>query len=361
MLLSFLLAKLVKGDEVNYGIDFTKVINDLTNNTETITGALTITSPSANALSVGLAGSAGAAFNVDASTPSQAAGLNVKGAATGGTVAVAAIDTGSNTSVTLDGKGTGTLGLNTVSTTSGLVTIGNSTSGAGLTINGVTTIQNSTTPLVITQAIATTGSPTGLLFTGAAHTTLTASVEATDINFNLARTVQFATGALTTQRAMRIQAPTYAAVAASTITTATTLEISGAPAAGTNVTITNPRALVVAGGTAEFKGNVFLNSTNNLNLADGNNIIIGSGTGTKIGIATTNKLGFFNATPVVQQTQGATLTNNVTSGGTANQLDNFTSLTVYATDAGAIRDDIYQLGQTTKAIVDGLRALGLFS
>jgi hypothetical protein len=38
-----------------------------------------------------------------------------------------------------------------------------------------------------------------------------------------------------------------------------------------------------------------------------------------------------------------TMVNNVTAGGTANQADNFTSLTVYATDAAAIRDDIYQI------------------
>jgi hypothetical protein len=87
---------------------------------------------------------------------------------------------------------------------------------------------------------------------GITHFTLTpgadtnngASVEATDVDFNLARTVQFATGALTTQRAMRIQAPTYSFVGASTITNATTLELSP-PVAGTNATITNTSALVV--------------------------------------------------------------------------------------------------------------------
>ena len=41
---------------------------------------------------------------------------------------------------------------------------------------------------------------------GGAHTTLTASTEAIDANFNLARTVQFAAGALATQRAA-LQAP----------------------------------------------------------------------------------------------------------------------------------------------------------
>lgn len=95
------------------------------------------------------------------------------------------------------------------------------------------------------QQVATSGSPTGFLFTGGAHTTLTASTEAIDVNFNLARTVQFATGALANQRAMFIQAPTYGFVAASTLTTATTLELGGAPTEGTNATITFSRAMVI--------------------------------------------------------------------------------------------------------------------
>lgn len=117
-------------------------------------------------------------------------------------------------------------------------------SGAAL---GATAIQPSAagvlSKLTITQAVATSGSPNAEVITGAAHTTLAASTEASDVNWNLARTVQFATGALTTQRAARIQAPTYGFVGASTLTNAATLSISGAPVAGTNATITNAWAL----------------------------------------------------------------------------------------------------------------------
>lgn len=104
----------------------------------------------------------------------------------------------------------------------------------------------------VMQPIATTGSPAAFTVTGAAHTTLTASTEATDISMNLARTVQFATGALTTQRAFRILAPTYAFVASSTITNAVTLSISGPPIAGTNATLTNASAFVIESGTASI-------------------------------------------------------------------------------------------------------------
>ena len=74
------------------------------------------------------------------------------------------------------------------------------------------------------------------------------------------------------------------------------------------------------------------------------------------------KVGFFSAVsiaPVTQQVGGVTLTNNVTAGGTTNQLDNYTSLTVYATDAAAIRNDIYQLGRKLKLVTDALRTYGL--
>lgn len=112
--------------------------------------------------------------------------------------------------------------------------------------------------VLISPEISTSGSPTAFTLTGAAHTTLTLSTEATDVNFNLSRTVQFATGALTTQRAMRIQAPTYSFVGASTITTASTLSISGPPVAGTNATITNAYALNVESGNARFGGSLVI-------------------------------------------------------------------------------------------------------
>jgi len=110
--------------------------------------------------------------------------------------------------------------------------------------------------VTLTQGVATSGSPYAVKVVGGAHTTLAASTEANDVYFDLSRTVQFATGALTTQRAFLIDAPTYAAVAASTITNAATLAIADAPQAGTNATITNPYAFWVQAGMARFDGPV---------------------------------------------------------------------------------------------------------
>lgn len=99
-----------------------------------------------------------------------------------------------------------------------------------------------------TQAAHTGGSPVGWLFTGGAHTTLAASTEATDVNFNLARTVQFSSGTITTQRAYRIQAPTYASTGgATTITNASTFDVSGPPIVGTSMTYTNAWAASFGG------------------------------------------------------------------------------------------------------------------
>jgi hypothetical protein len=68
--------------------------------------------------------------------------------------------------------------------------------------------------------------------------------------------------------------------------------------------------------------------------------------------------GAFGVAAAAQQVSGANLTNNVTVGGTDNTIANYTDLTTYATDAAAIRNNIYQLARKLKQVNDGLRALG---
>ena len=134
---------------------------------------------------------------------------------------------------------------------------GNLGEDAGFTYNKTTDILTLLGGCTITQTAASSGTPTAMILaTGGAHTSLTASTEAIDINCNLARTVQFATGALATQRGFVVQAPTYAFVAASTITTAATFAITGAPTAGTNATITNNFSLWVQAGVTALIGGV---------------------------------------------------------------------------------------------------------
>jgi len=73
----------------------------------------------------------------------------------------------------------------------------------------------------------------------AAHTALTASTQYSSIVINGAVTQQFATGALASQSYARILPPTYSFVGASTIQSAATVAIVGAPKKGTNATINN--------------------------------------------------------------------------------------------------------------------------
>lgn len=117
--------------------------------------------------------------------------------------------------------------------------------------NITTTGTATTAKITVTQAVATSGSPSAVVVTGAAHTTLAASTEAPDVSINLARTVQFATGNFaigSPQRAIKITAPTYNSVAASTMAVAATLAISGAPVAVGNMAITDSFALFVESG-----------------------------------------------------------------------------------------------------------------
>jgi hypothetical protein len=79
-------------------------------------GTVTIQTASATALAVGLNGATNPAFTIDSSTASQAAGFKITGAATGGTVALVATDSGSNTSLSFNAKGTGTISVGNVST-----------------------------------------------------------------------------------------------------------------------------------------------------------------------------------------------------------------------------------------------------
>jgi hypothetical protein len=207
------------------------------------------------------------------------------------------------------------------------------------------------------QNVHTAGSPIAFSFTAAAHTTLTVA-ETIDQNWNNARTVNFAAGGgtIALQRVHLIQTPTYTATTdAATITDAVTLQVTGAPVASTNITITRrwiaafgvleAPTLTIAGvavgyfnagaiasiwrdttgdaevglhvlaadgarfGTTtghalEIRTNntvrVTVNNAATMTLADPFDLVLGTTTGTKIGTATNQKIGFYNTTPVVQ-------------------------------------------------------------
>jgi len=139
----------------------------------------------------------------------------------------------------------------------------NNTFTGSNTFSGTTVFSGPTTDesaLAIAPAVSASGTPAiALSVTAAADTAITASTESSSVYLNLAATRQFATGALTNQRAFRIAAPTYRFVGASTLTNASTLYIDAAPAAGTNATITNSYAVFVDAGRVRFDGPVVQN------------------------------------------------------------------------------------------------------
>jgi len=116
---------------------------------------------------------------------------------------------------------------------------------------------------------------------------------------------------------------------AGTVTNAATLYIVGAPTAGSGMTITNAYAFWVASGASRFDGNV----------------------------------GFFSSAPAAQQTSGANLTNNVTSGGVNDTVADITAASVDTSAAKLTdtRNAVYQLARKLKQINDGLRLYGLFT
>jgi len=145
--------------------------------------------------------------------------------------------------------------------------------------------------LTITQPVRTSGTATILIATGGAHTTLT-DAESMDVNFNLARTVQFTSNVgFALQRAVNISAPTYAfAAATGTIASAATVFIDREPQVGTNCLITNAYSFWVNTGKSRFGGGVLYpyNLQNNtaatvaINSFDSNTVYTNTGAGATV-------------------------------------------------------------------------------
>ncbi len=105
----------------------------------------------------------------------------------------------------------------------------------------------------------TSGSPFHFKINTPADTTLAADTEAQGIILGSVATRQFtqAAGTFTEQSEIFVPRVTYSASAASdTITTASSFTISNAPAAGTNMTITNPLAFWVKAGLARVDASI---------------------------------------------------------------------------------------------------------
>jgi hypothetical protein len=240
------------------GVSMTAISSDANENfniTAKGTGTLalgsptTITATTASALAVGRNGGTNPALTVNTATASSVTGLQITSAATGAGVAIAATDSGANTAMTINAKGTGTIGIGTVST--GAITLTRATTAsAGLTVNGAVTTMNvgaSVTggTLSHTDAASATAATVRHGFTGAADTNLTLSTEAPSVYFNMGQTRQHATGALTLQRDFRVSGSDHSFVGASTLTNHAVLGVDFNTGNSANATITNSSAIFV--------------------------------------------------------------------------------------------------------------------
>lgn len=225
----------------------------------------------------------------------------------------------------------------------------------------------------------TSGVESSFYYTPTSKTGTTAGANAPIVDFVLG-TRTWATGAISANYGYRINAPTFAAAAASTMTLGATLYVNK-PVAGTNMTISSNYAIYSDGDIAingtngvvqQNYGNIFyriatcrissnfsangdlglygnavvgisINSvetarftSTSLTFADSKNIIFNTGTGTKLGTATTQKLAFWNATPIVQPTTAVTAATIVGGAGTTVKEDH--------------TFDGYTIGQVVKAL-----------
>lgn len=179
-----------------------------------------ITSASTIALAVGLNGSTNPAFVVDSSAASQASGLKILTAIAGGGVDISVIDSGSNSPLSINAKGTGGISIGNVST--GAITLSRATTLSGALTYGGVTLANS---VVGTGSMVLSGGPT---FTG----TITAS--AGNFSSTLSSTSHIITSGAANALTAGVAGITNPAfnVDASTASSATGINVKSAAATG---------------------------------------------------------------------------------------------------------------------------------
>lgn len=273
-------------------------------------------------------------------------------------------------------------------TMTGLLTVNQGTANLGnVSLSGGSLNGANTTPFFqLTGTWNTTGTPRALL------------VNITDISSNSGRLVDFQTGG---SSRFSVQSNGFTVIGPAANVGALSLSGSVTGAASTTCfqispnwnTTGNPTALLVnVGATASGASSLLLDlqyggvskfavgtsGITSLQVADEILVALGDGFfayadgsfGSALSGLTINAdgtvtfptdVGFFGTAPAAQQVSGANLTNNVTSGGTDNVIANYTDLTIYANDAAAIRNDIYQLARKLKQVNDALRVYGLLT
>lgn len=198
------------------------------------TGPLTVTSPSAVALTVGLNGATNPALLVDASTALSVTGLAIKSSVAGGGVSLTAASSASDENLTIGSKGGA----------SGQLILNGGGGGTVMRQNGVTILaMNALSAQFGTISFPVTSAR--FLFTGAADAALPANANQTNVYFNSGQTRTHVAGAVVLQTDFRVTGSTHAFASASTITDAAAFSVDGPCIGGTNATITNSHGIYV--------------------------------------------------------------------------------------------------------------------
>jgi hypothetical protein len=227
-------------------------------------------------------------------------------------------------------------------------------SGGALVVPGGGASLSDATPAV---AAATTP-PAALTVTAAADTANIASVESASVTFNLSAARQWATGAITNQRAFKLTAPTYAFVGASTITNAATFYIDAAPTAGTNATFTNAYALWVDAGITRLDGELILGSY----LTLGGPVTCGSNDLLGVGIANAQVVrGAVTNLSLRPAIAGGTVEITKADGTTKAIESNATGIGFYGVAPVARQVLATGGGATVDQVITALQALGLLA
>lgn len=114
-------------------------LGNAASDTTAINGATTITTTSATGLTVGRLGATTPALKVDASASTVVTGLEIVGKAAAGGMVLRAISSGTNESMTLDAKGSGTVTINGTATGIVILPAGTTIGGSSVAALGVVT------------------------------------------------------------------------------------------------------------------------------------------------------------------------------------------------------------------------------
>lgn len=293
------------------------------------TAADTITSASANALTVGANGTANPTLNVDDSTASSVTGINIKSAATGGTTTIQATDSGANSGVSLLQKGTG------------VATIGNGTGNITLNGSGTFQIENNGTPtftinsssrqisLIPMSDLSSGNNIIHFLYTQPTDSSLLTTAEVPIEEFNNAAGIRtHATGAITLQRDFILNGATDAFTASSTLTDGATFGIS-LKNCGTNATCTNESGfyhastaltgaitnsyVINAAADTGATNNYVANLVGSVLMSGGSGLEVGTPTGGLKGAGTTNATSVYQNGTQVVDTAGTGLSKSGTT------------------------------------------------